>query len=191
MSKRQEIVTAASKLFREKGYHATTVRDIAKEMGLRASSLYSHFGAKEEILWEIVSTAADAFKESAEAVDVSSESIGAVERLGLLVEGHFKVINSELHNATVFFHEWKFLPPELKQDMVARRDAYEAHFQSVIQQGKDEGIFQVEDVKVATLFVMSALNWSYQWMRSDGPMALEEITQHYTNLIMQTLNYRG
>ena len=187
MSKRQEIITAASKLFREKGYHATTVRDIAKEMDLRASSLYSHFDAKEEILWEIVSTAADAFKESAEAVD---SSLGVVERLETLIEGHFQVINSELHNATVFFHEWKFLPPELKQDMIARRDAYEANFQSVIQQGKDEGVFQVDDVKVATLFVMSALNWSYQWMRQDGPMALEEITQHYTNLIMQTLNYR-
>jgi len=187
MSKRQEIVTAASQLFREKGYHATTVRDIAKEMGLRASSLYSHFDAKEEILWEIVSTAADTFKDSAEAVD---DSLEVLERLEKLIEGHFKVINSELHNATVFFHEWKFLPPELKQDMIARRDAYEAHFQSVIQQGKDEGVFQIEDVKVATLFVMSALNWSYHWMKSDGPLALSEITQYYKVLIMNSLNIK-
>ena len=50
------------------------------------------------------------------------------------------------------------------------------------------GRFQIEDVKVATLFVMSALNWSYHWMKRDGPLALCEITKHYTQLILQSLN---
>ena len=188
MDRRQEILMAAGKLFRENGYHATSIRDIAKEIDMRPSSLYAHVQSKEEILWEIVNQAADAFNGKAESI---SAELDARERLELLIHGHFEVITQELPNATVFFHEWKFLPEDLKNKMIARRDNYEGHFRRVIKQGMDKGVFEVEDFRVATLFILSALNWSYHWIKPEGALSLEALSERYTRLIMNTLQARA
>src|SRR5690606_27521695 len=66
--RRDEILTAAGRMFREKGYHATGMRDLAKALDLRGSSLYTHFAAKEDVLWEIVTRAAAAFEAAIDAV---------------------------------------------------------------------------------------------------------------------------
>ncbi len=188
MDRREEILIAASELFRENGYHASSMRDLAKRVDMKGSSLYTHFKAKEEILWEIVSKGADAFLRSAESID---QALNAKDKLECLIQGHFDVMTNELTNATVFFNEWRFLPDDLKAEMIKRRDRYEAHFRQAIQQGVDESVFKTDDVKVATLFVLSALNWSYQWMKQDGPKALPELIDYYSSLIMQSLNYKA
>ena len=186
MTRRSEILATAGDLFRENGYHATSMRDIAKTLNLRGSSLYAHISSKEEMLWEIVNHAADAFLARAEA---SSTVQDPLERLRALIRGHLQVIVSELPNATVFFHEWRFLSDDRKNLIIARRDAYERHFRRVIQDGIQSGLFQVDDPKVASLFVLSALNWSYQWLSLSGPLNLDELAKQYTQLILNALKY--
>ena len=99
-----------------------------------------------------------------------------------------EVIAEELPHATVFFHEWKFLSPDLKENITARRDAYERRFRDIIEAGVREGLFEVEDPKLATLFVLSSLNWTYQWFHKDGELSLSELTGKYTTLIFSALN---
>lgn len=187
MDRRRQILSTAGGLFREHGYHATSIRDIAKSLDMRGSSLYAHVASKEQMLWEIVTEAADAFLQGAARVDESQEPAA---RLRALIRSHLEVIVDELPNAAVFFHEWRFLSSDMKAAIIERRDAYERHFRETIRQGVEQGAFDVEDVKTATLFVLSALNWSYQWFSSAGSLSLEELTDKYTNLIFNTLKVK-
>lgn len=183
-NRRQQILSTAGDLFREHGYHATSIRDIAKSLDMRGSSLYAHVDSKEQMLLEIVSEAADAFLQGAERVD---RGLAPAERLRALLRAHLAVIVDELPNATVFFHEWRFLSSDLKAAIILRRDAYEGYFRETIRQGVEQGVFEVEDVKTATLFVLSALNWSYQWFSAAGPLSVEQLTEKYTDLVFNAL----
>jgi AcrR family transcriptional regulator len=184
MYTRTDIITIAGDLFSERGYHGTSMRDLAKMLDLQGASLYSHVKSKEEMLWAIVSRAAQEFRAQAEEVprDVSPE-----QQMRLLVHGHLSVIARELPYATVFFHEWKFLEPSLKDKVKELRDAYESHFRRVIEEGVEQGVFQVEDTRVATLFVLSALNWTYQWFHPDGELTMQQLADSYCALIMRAL----
>jgi len=183
-NRRDEILDAAGRLFSRQGFHATSMRDLAKAVNLQGGSLYAHIQSKEEVLFELVDRAADEFLSSAEAIP---PGLSPKEQLERLIYGHLAVIVRELDNATVFFHEWKFLKPELQQKITARRDAYEAHFRRVIEAGVQQGQFQVGDVRLAAIFVLSALNWTYQWYRPGGQLTLESLAKHYCTLIFRSL----
>lgn len=185
IDRRQEILDTAGGLFRLHGYHATSMRDIARSLNLRGSSLYAHITSKEEMLEEIVRAAAAAFLAQAERVD---GELAPAERLAQLIRGHLEVVVHELPNATVFFHEWKFLSAEARAEVIAWRDRYEGYFRTTIEAGVRGGVFRVQDPKLATIFILSALNWSYQWFREDGPLSTEGLAAHYTTLALNALN---
>lgn len=110
-----------------------------------------------------------------------------VSKLKSLVRGHLEVIAQELPRATVFFHEWKHLSPPLLEEAKALRRRYEEGVQAVIREGMEQGVFRVENLRLATLFVLSALNWTYQWYRPEGPLTLEELSEAYATLILRAL----
>ncbi len=185
-TRRDEILDAAGQLFSRQGFHATSMRDLARAVKLQGGSLYAHIQSKEEVLFELVNRAADEFLESATSVPTH---LPPQEQLEHLIRGHLEVIARELNNATVFFHEWKFLTPELQNQIKARRDAYEAHFKRVIEAGVKAGVFRVEDARLAAIFVLSALNWTYHWYRPGGKLSLEALSQYYQKLIFRALGY--
>lgn len=184
MDRRSEILQTAGQLFRESGYHATSMRDIASKLELRGSSLYTHISSKEELLWEIVNHAADTFMAQAQACISIDDPLA---RLDALLRGHLEVIMQELPRATVFFHDWKFLSADLRSQIVARRDAYEAYFRQAIRDGVAAGCLHVDDSELATLFVLSSLNWSYQWLQSEGRLPFDTLSQRYSHFILRGL----
>ncbi|MER3537159.1 MAG: TetR/AcrR family transcriptional regulator [Thermus sp.] len=185
MSRKQEILTAASKLFSQKGFHATSIRHLAKALGVQGGSLYAHISSKEEILVEIVRRAAERFLSIGE--DLSGSP---VEKLRRLIQKHLEVIAEEQASATVFFHEWKFLPEEKRRQVLLWRDTYERLVQRVVEEGVEAGVFRVENPRLATLFLLSALNWTYQWYRKDGPLSLKELAEEYARLALNALGAR-
>lgn len=184
VNRRDEILDAAGQLFSRQGFHATSMRDLARAVNLQGGSLYAHIESKEEVLFELVNRAADEFLSNAEAIPAH---LLPKEQLERLIRGHLEVIVRELDNATVFFHEWKFLNPDLQRKITARRDAYEGHFRRIIEAGVKSGQFQVEDVRLASLFVLSALNWTYHWYRPGGKLSLASLSRHYCDLVFRTL----
>lgn len=184
MDRRTEIVAAAGRLFSQSGYHITSMRDLAREVNLQGGSLYAHIESKDQLLWELVNAAADQFLEAARAIPAE---LPADERVRRLVRGHLTVIAREIEHATVFFHEWRFLSPERRATIAARRDEYEGYFRRAIEDGVASGVFTVPDPRLATLFVLSALNWTYQWYRPGGPLGLDAFIEQYTRLILNSL----
>src|SRR5690606_38672840 len=105
----EAILKAAVELFSEKGYHATSMRDIAQRLGMQAGSLYAHIKSKDDLLFTILERAADQFMNAVRQALRSAEAqrLGAADRLRLAMRAHFAVMADNLATATVFFHELK------------------------------------------------------------------------------------
>lgn len=184
IDRRDEIVEAAGRLFSESGYHTTSMRDLARAVNLQGGSLYSHISSKDEVLFAIVSRAADEFLGAAASV---SPELPPDRRLAALIQGHLRVMAREIRLATVFFQDWRYLSPERREIIARRRDEYEAYFRETIELGAESGIFQVESSGLASIFVLSTLNWTYQWYDPEGKLSPDGLARQYTRMLLGAL----
>src|ERR1051325_10343094 len=127
ISRRQAIEDAASDLFRERGYAATSIRDIARALSVQGASLYAHVTSKEDVLWGIVDRAAGRFEAAAERAELNAQNArpgDPAEVLAALVRAHVQVLTGDVDEAGVFVHEWRALGPERRAALLARPAAY-------------------------------------------------------------------
>ena len=181
-----QIRLTAERLFRERGYLATSVRDIGEAVGMRGASLYHHIGGKEDLLWAIASRAADGF--FAALRPILAEEAAAPLKLRRAIIAHIGVITANLDAAAVYFNEWRHLSDERRAEFLRRRDEYEAGFRAILWQGIREGHFAAIDERFAARFVLSALNWTHQWYRPDGAMPPETIGQTLADYLLNGLS---
>ncbi|HMA35518.1 MAG TPA: TetR/AcrR family transcriptional regulator [Chloroflexia bacterium] len=183
--RKEQIFQTAGAMFSRQGYHATTMRDIARELNMQGGSLYAHIDSKEDVLWEIVERAAAQFLESVRPL--AGLPLPASARLRRMLAAHVDVVTRNLDNATVFFHEWRFLGPARRAHIAAQRDEYEALFRRVIQDGVAAGEFPGADARMGALLVLSAGNWLYQWFRPDGALSAAAVAAQMADVIIAGL----
>ena len=166
---REDVIAAAGRLFAERGYHGTSMRDLGRELGLHGSSLYSHVTSKEDLLVAVVERGAERFQSSAEHALDSHE--GPAERLRALIGGHIDVVLDHTDEAKTFLDEARSLDDPARRRIRDARNAYEQRFRTVIADGVGSGVFAPgTDPKVATIFVLSILNAVERWYDSAGPL---------------------
>jgi len=183
--RRREIEDAASALFRERGYVATSVRDIAHALDIRGPSLYAHVTSKEDVLWAIVDRAASRFERTADRALAADAD--PADRLAALVAAHISVITADPGEASVFVAEWRHLSGDRRQAILERRDAYERRFRDLIADGMADGTFALTDPAVAATFLLSALNGIAGWYRPEGRLAADRIADHFVDLAVRAL----
>jgi len=188
-ARRDEVVAAAVTLFSRKGYHGTTVRDIALESGMLSGSLYAHFESKEDLLYEIVLRAADQFM--AAIGPVVGSAVPAAVKLKEAMAGHLRVMAASGGAAAIFMHEWKALTGERRAVIAERRRTYEGAFTAIIREGVATGELRPVDEKFARLLVLSAVNWLYQWYDPAGPLGPDEVAGQFADLILRGLKGGG
>jgi AcrR family transcriptional regulator len=182
--RREQIYRAAGRLFSEVGYHATSMRDLAKALGVQGGSLYAHISSKEDLLWEIVNRAADEFDAALEPV-LSSDATPP-QRLAAALEAHLEVVSRNLDWATVFFHEWKHLSPEKLGLVAARRDSVESVYRRILDEGVAGGYFRKDlDVKVAAVLLLSSANWSYHWFKPTGRLSARDLARSFAEMMLR------
>jgi len=190
ISRRQAIEDAASDLFRERGYAATSIRDIARALSVQGASLYAHVTSKEDVLWGIVDRAAGRFEAAAERAELDAQNArpgDPAEALAALVRAHVEVLTGDVDEAGVFVHEWRALGPERRAAILARRDAYEARFRRRIEEGMAVGAFSITDPAVAASTLLSALNGVATWYDPAGRLAAGRIADHLVDLSLRML----
>jgi len=188
--RKEQVLDAAVMLFSRKGYHGTTVRDIAEEAGMLSGSLYAHIASKEDLLYEIVLGAADRFMAALRPIADGPGT--ATERLRQAMIAHIGVIASSRDASIVFMHEWQALSAERRAVAACRRDDHEALFAQIIRQGVESGEFYATlDQKFARLLVLSAVNWVYTWYDPLGPLAPEALADRFATLVLDGLTHRG
>lgn len=181
---REPILKAAAPLFRRKGYGATSVRDISNALGVQSSALYYHFEGKEELLYEISRISV---LESLEAVKGIESDAAPATRLREFVRLHLRALITNIDWHSVMLLEHKSLLTQNGASIGKLRAEYAAILRGIIADGVDDGSFAVEDLKLATMFVLGSLNWTLIWYRSSGPKSVDEIADAFANQILASL----
>jgi TetR/AcrR family transcriptional regulator, cholesterol catabolism regulator len=184
-SRKDQLLAVSRKLFRDHGYRATSMRDIAAAMNIEAASLYNHIESKEEILRLTCFNLADEFIKAIE--EVNDIYFDAEQKLQLAVKNHIRIITSNLDSAVVFLHEWRNLGSPHLEKFIEMRDQYEAGFMQILELGEAEHLFKESDKKFAMLTILSSLNWVVEWYKPDGKMSPDEIAERLTNFILSGL----
>lgn len=182
-----EILRAAAAVFRCKGFHSTTMTDIAAEVNLTAGSLYHHFPSKQDLLIAVLDAGLDQITTEVRAVVEAGGSAAA--RLRQIVRIH---ILSEINNATIaaaviFEGRVALDVPELRDHVICKRDALEALYRRVIEEGQAAGDFRAVDAGLVVKTLFGALNWVSVWYRADGPLSGEQIADEMTGLFLAAL----
>jgi AcrR family transcriptional regulator len=191
--RRREIVDAASLLFREHGYSGTSVREIARAVDMQGASLYAHVASKQDVLWSIVESVATRFEIAADSVEVADPGaivFGRGVQLISLVRAHVGVVTDDVERASVFVHEWRALSSGRREEIAARRDAYEARFRATIAGGVQTGTFTTVDPPVATAYILTALNGLVTWYRPDGRWSAREVAEAFADLTLRAVQAR-
>jgi AcrR family transcriptional regulator len=184
-TRKEQIYRAASALFSERGYRATSVRDIARELDLQGGSLYAHISSKEDVLWEIIARVAESFFTAVQPI--ADSNTPATDRLRRMIHAHVGVVVNELARAAVFFQDWRHLSEPRIREVLALRDGYERLFRDVIAEGIDSGKFAGRDPRLASIFVLTALNGIPGWFRTDGGRTPDDIAEELADLILDGL----
>lgn len=184
--RREQIYDVASRLFSERGYHATSMRDLAGELGMQGGSLYAHISSKEDLLIEIVRGASQQFDDS--LFTLRDLDLPADQKLREAMFRHIRVVADNMDSATVFFHEWKHLSKEPYMQVVAWRDTIDAFYRELIGRGIEEGVFRPDlDVRMTANLVLSAVNWTYTWYRPGGGLTPRDIAEQFAEMLLSGL----
>jgi AcrR family transcriptional regulator len=164
-TRKSELTREAARLFAERGYHGTSIGDLAKAMGVQKGSLYAHIESKQDLLYETMREGAQAFHA---ALDGIPDDLKATERIRLALRAHLRVVAEQLDVATVFIREWRYLEGERAAEFLAERRRYEERFRALFREGRELGELRTDlDDQAATLLVLSAANWAYTWLPPD------------------------
>ena len=162
MSTRERLSEHAARLFAERGYHGTSVSDLASALGIQKASVYAHIKGKEDLLAEIALAGAQAFHK---ALDEVPEDSPPLERLRLALLAHLGVVARQLDVATVWLQEWRYLDGEARERFLRDRRRYERRVSGFFEDAVAAGDLRTDlDVKYATLAFLSLGNWAYTWM---------------------------
>jgi AcrR family transcriptional regulator len=165
-TRREELVDVATRLFAERGYHGTSMADLAAAMGVQKGSLYSLTDSKQELLVTIAREGAAAFHG---ALDRVTEDGAPLERIRVALRGHLATVAAQVDSATVFTREWRFLEEPERAAFRSERRRYEERWHDLLREAAERGALRADlDVDAAVLLVLSAANWAYTWLRPEA-----------------------
>ncbi|HEY3363830.1 MAG TPA: TetR/AcrR family transcriptional regulator [Symbiobacteriaceae bacterium] len=182
-NKQADIVTAAIQLFQQKGYHATSMQDIADAVGLQKGSLYHYISSKEDLLVDIIQDAIAQY--NARLAEVKGMDLPVRERLELAVRYHLHGIAGNLGMLTIFLRESYALNPEQQEKISAESDRYNRMFEALFAEGVESGEVRDLDPKLATLTVLGACNWLYRWYRPDGAREMVDLADFFVDVLFK------
>ncbi len=185
LSRKEQVIRRAAELFKDKGYAATSMRDLANAMGIEAASLYSHIKSKEEILQSLCFGMASEFIQELDQIEQNSTS--AKEKLRQGIMAHTQVIARDLTASAVFLYEFRHLSQPYLRDFLLLRINYINRFKKIIEEGIESGEFKKLDKKLAVMTIFSSLNWMPNWYNPMGKLDQQELGRQLADLLISGL----
>lgn len=184
--RRTEILHSALRAFRARGYHATTLEDIAAQLGIRSAALYHYFPDKDAILY---ACHREALAEVGRVLlEAKAKHATAREQLRHAIQEHVRVMTDTLEGSALAL-EVSALSPRRRAEVVAERDRYERGLREIVQEGMRRGEFRTVDPKLAVFAILGAINWIVRWYRPppDGATGPAELGVHFADHLVQGL----
>jgi len=182
----ENIYRAAIRLFGERGYPSTSMRDISSAVGVLPGSLYTHITSKQALLLQIVENGIQKYLDAVRPLATTAEP--ADIRLREAIKAHVKVAGDNIQLSLVTFHQWKHLDDETRRRVVGLRNTYQAYFSRIIEDGIEAGILRpMVHPSLAVLAVLGMLNWVPEWFSPSGPATADEVGDHLADVILEGL----
>jgi AcrR family transcriptional regulator len=178
-----DVREAALSLFSARGYHGTTMKDVANVLGVRAPSLYNHVESKQEILQRIMVSGMQRLLAFQDAALASTDDVA--EQLRRMTGAHVLVHIRHRHSAMVGDRELHNLEGDALDLVRSERARYESRYRALIQQGVDDGLFHVDQPKVATFAIIQMASSVSVWFNEDGPLTDHEVADEYGVLALR------
>ena len=185
--RREAILHAALRAFRDRGYHATTLEDIARHLDVRKTALYYYFPDKESILYECHrQSLLELERILAEARALTTPR----ERLRHVIREHVRVMTDTLEGSPLAFEVTAFTP-ERQAEIIRARDRYEGEVRRFVMQGIRRGAFRDVDAKIAVFAILGAINWIARWYRPEGSLQAARLGEHFAEHLLEGIRRSG
>lgn len=184
-SRKEEIIRVAAKLFRDKGYSAVTMRDLATTMGIKAASLYNHISSKQEILQLIVIALAEEF--TSEMRSIHSSNASCIDKLNRIIELHVKLSSQNSYGMACLNNDWMHLEEKLDYYKSLRTD-YENDFRQILEDGINKG--EIIDVKpeIMMFSILTTLRSLYVWIPKKEDKNLLQLSNTLSEILIKGIN---
>lgn len=185
MGRRDDILTVAARMFREKGYVATSLDDIAQAIGISKPGIYHYFSAKEEILYDICLMGLQHINDYVQKILYSN--LDVLEKFKKIIEGHIKSYSEYRDIAGVFLGEQANLTEDKRALLMSLGKNYEAVVKGLLKQAIDEGVFRSVDADLMVHAISGMCNWVDKWYHPDGRKDINIISSEFIDLILYGL----
>jgi TetR/AcrR family transcriptional regulator, cholesterol catabolism regulator len=183
-----ELLAVATRLFRERGFHATSMQDLGEALAMNRGSLYHYIAAKDDLLWTILTGALDLLERR--VLPELAGSGSPVERIARAVHAHLRVAAEHADELSLIQIELRSLSPERRAEMIRRRDTYEAAWRRAVTDGIAAGELRPFDVRLAGIGILSACNWFTQWYKPEGELTVDQVADAFIELFLGGLRPR-
>ncbi len=184
-TRKEEIIRVAAKLFKEKGYSAVTMRDLASAMGIKAASLYNHINSKQQILKEIIISLAEEFTQGLQKIQKSKKS--NIDKLKDIVKLHVEISSKNTFGMASLNNDWMHLEEKLGYYLQLRAD-YEEELRSIIAEGVTKNEFVDDNIEVMLFSILSTLRSLYLWIPKKEDLNTEELSQQLSQVLINGIN---
>lgn len=184
------ILDAAVRVFGSRGYHGTSVRDIAEAAGVSPGSLYNHFASKHDLLVVILERGLNNLVAASE--DALYEALpDPVSRLRALVRTHVHSHAVSRVESYIGNSELRSLSREARALIISKRDTQQRMFDRVVRDGAQQGVFSTDDPVMASRYIVTACTAVATWYRRGGDVGIEALVRKYQRLSLSCAGYRG
>lgn len=182
-TRKEEIIRVASQLFKEKGYSAVSMRDIAQAMGMKAASLYNHIDSKQEILSVLILELARNFTSGME--EVMSLKISPLQKIEKTIELHIDITVNYSEALAALNNDWMHLEGEDLEQFTHMREAYEENFRSIIKEGISQGQLRPHHPEVILFSILSTLRTLYLWYQKRGKLDVNVLKKDMVEVLIR------
>lgn len=182
LSRKESIQRIGSNLFRKHGYAATSMQDIASEIGIKPASLYNHIKSKHEILAHLLMQGANLFVDGME--QIKSSSLKSIEKLERLIALHVQLSIEHTDLMALMMVEWRHLESPVKENYAALRDQYENNFRSILNMAIQEGDIQSVDTEIALFSILTTLQRFYSWYDKHAELNYLDLEKHLIQCLL-------
>ncbi|AHI32884.1 MULTISPECIES: TetR/AcrR family transcriptional regulator [Marinobacter] len=185
-----DVLSNAARLFREKGFERTSLKEIAEACNMLPGSLYYRYNSKEALLVELMRRGVDLVTAEVESAYASSDD--PVERLRLCINAHLRTLLVDSDAVYVLLFEWRALGPEAREEIIELRDQYESLWAGILETMIAQGVVRKNvDGRLLRLIGLGALNWVATWFDPSGAHSLDAIGDLIWQIAMDGVINKG
>ena len=188
-SKKELILLKAAAMFREKGFAATSMRDLAETVGIEAASLYNHIRSKNEMLEAICFDVANRFNSNMDAIESGNQK--SITKVEILLRFHIKQMIGNYEEVYVSDREWRHLDEPYLSNFQTQRRIYRKRFAAIIEEGINKNEIRKIDAPTAILILLHAVSGIESWHRSKARISAEELEDNMIMIMIDGLRKQG